>query len=296
MMVSNNYENDGNISETSSQDFEISQAEIITLQNAWTKLEQFDMQIIGRQVFSHLFEEVPDLKEDFSILFDDNLLHNEKFIKHCRKVMKHIGQAIHQLDDLENLVTFVNTFDMMIDQEYFPAFIKSFLMTLKDNLQKDQFSDEERDSWKKALKLITQSIDQNMLKEKQFNSLVKQPTKRHLDILNRSQSDNKELDNSNVLDQSNQPLVDQDKDDDQSFGSDNEDIEIRQESNANENNRDSVKKQPVSRNMREVDFHHKIAYRFEKAYRLAKKTGDSRQNLNKDIIECIQEHEAFIDA
>lgn len=44
----------------------------------------------------------------------------------------------------------------------------------------------------------------------------------------------------------------------------------------------------------EVDFHHKIAYRFEKAYRLAKKTKDRVRTLNVDIIDCIQDHSVYI--
>ena len=48
----------------------------------------------------------------------------------------------------------------------------------------------------------------------------------------------------------------------------------------------------------EVDFHHKVAYRFEKAYRLGKKvngTQDRKANLNNDIIQCIVEHADYIE-
>ena len=38
-----------------------------------------------------------------------------------------------------------------------------------------------------------------------------------------------------------------------------------------------------NKNKKEVDFHHKIAYRFEKAYRLSKKEQSQKQSLNKDI-------------
>ena len=46
----------------------------------------------------------------------------------------------------------------------------------------------------------------------------------------------------------------------------------------------------------EVDFHHKVAYRFEKAYRLGKKVEDRKATLNIEIIECISEHASFIEA
>ena len=48
----------------------------------------------------------------------------------------------------------------------------------------------------------------------------------------------------------------------------------------------------------EVDFHHKVAYRFEKAYRLGKKVNgaiDRKANLNNDIIQCIVEHADYIE-
>lgn len=46
---------------------------------------------------------------------------------------------------------------------------------------------------------------------------------------------------------------------------------------------------------KEVDFHHKIAYRFEKAYRLGKKITEKRQSLNLDIIDCLSEHSGYIE-
>lgn len=45
----------------------------------------------------------------------------------------------------------------------------------------------------------------------------------------------------------------------------------------------------------EVDFHHKIAYRFEKAYRLCKKDQFRQQTLNLDIISCISEFQPYIE-
>ena len=47
---------------------------------------------------------------------------------------------------------------------------------------------------------------------------------------------------------------------------------------------------------KEVDFHHKIAYRFEKAYRLGKKMKDRMPLLNIDIIECISDHLGYIES
>lgn len=46
---------------------------------------------------------------------------------------------------------------------------------------------------------------------------------------------------------------------------------------------------------KEVDFHHKVAYRFEKAYRLGKKMSEKKQSLNLDIIDCISEHSGYIE-
>lgn len=38
-----------------------------------------------------------------------------------------------------------------------------------------------------------------------------------------------------------------------------------------------------------------MAYRFEKAYRLAKRDASKKQSLNTEIIDCITEHSAYID-
>ena len=47
---------------------------------------------------------------------------------------------------------------------------------------------------------------------------------------------------------------------------------------------------------KEVDFHHKICFRFEKAYRLVKKLNPQNSNfLNMEIIDCISEHSKYIE-
>ena len=48
--------------------------------------------------------------------------------------------------------------------------------------------------------------------------------------------------------------------------------------------------------MKEVDFHHKIAYRFEKAYRLGKKVEKKqRATLNLEVIDAINEYMVYIE-
>ena len=46
---------------------------------------------------------------------------------------------------------------------------------------------------------------------------------------------------------------------------------------------------------KEVDFHHKVAYRFEKAYRLGKNQPQKRHQLNQEIIDIITDHSDYID-
>ena len=58
---------------------------------------------------------------------------------------------------------------------------------------------------------------------------------------------------------------------------------------------DEIRKHYLKRFRAEVDFHHKVAYRFEKAYRLGKKTVEKKQSLNLDIIDCISEHSGYIE-
>jgi len=46
---------------------------------------------------------------------------------------------------------------------------------------------------------------------------------------------------------------------------------------------------------KEVDFHHKVAYRFEKSYRLGKKHAHKKNQLNQEIIDIITDHSDYID-
>ena len=75
---------------------------------------------------------------------------------------------------------------------------------------------------------------------------------------------------------------------------------LRKKSADNEKNQakqedDEIRKHYLKRFRAEVDFHHKVAYRFEKAYRLGKKTVEKKQSLNLDIIDCISEHSGYIE-
>lgn len=45
---------------------------------------------------------------------------------------------------------------------------------------------------------------------------------------------------------------------------------------------------------REVDFHHKVAYRFEKTYRLSKVDPQRLNSLNFEIIAIIKNNSSFI--
>mmetsp|Transcript_12394 Transcript_12394/g.19345 ORF Transcript_12394/g.19345 Transcript_12394/m.19345 type:complete len:217 (+) Transcript_12394:2029-2679(+) len=56
-----------------------------------------------------------------------------------------------------------------------------------------------------------------------------------------------------------------------------------------------IKEAYLSKFRKEVDFHHKIAYRFEKAYRLRKKMVEGPNYLNVEIIECISEHSGYLE-
>lgn len=66
---------------------------------------------------------------------------------------------------------------------------------------------------------------------------------------------------------------------------------------ADSNIQNVVKDHYLSMFRKEVDFHHKVAYRFEKAYRLGKKkeVNERKHHLNLEIIDCISEHSGYIE-
>ena len=58
---------------------------------------------------------------------------------------------------------------------------------------------------------------------------------------------------------------------------------------------DQVKEDYLRIFRKEVDFHHKVAYRFEKAYRLGKKMSVKKAALNAEIMQIISEHSSYLD-
>jgi len=58
---------------------------------------------------------------------------------------------------------------------------------------------------------------------------------------------------------------------------------------------EKIKREYLNKFRKEVDFHHKVAFRFEKCYRLSKKQPEKRNTLNLEIIEIISEHSDYIE-
>ena len=73
-------------------------------------------------------------------------------------------------------------------------------------------------------------------------------------------------------------------------------IKVNKVINKNEHTiEDKVKEDYLKRFRKEVDFHHKVAYRFEKAYRLGKKMTIKKAALNQEILNIIDEHHSYIE-
>lgn len=58
---------------------------------------------------------------------------------------------------------------------------------------------------------------------------------------------------------------------------------------------EKIREEYLQKFRKEVDFHHKVAYRYEKAYRLGKKQPQKKKALNMEIIEIISEHGDYIE-
>ena len=58
---------------------------------------------------------------------------------------------------------------------------------------------------------------------------------------------------------------------------------------------EKIKEDYLKKFRKEVDFHHKVAYRFEKAYRLGKKMTLKKQALNEEITNIIDEHSSYLE-
>ena len=57
---------------------------------------------------------------------------------------------------------------------------------------------------------------------------------------------------------------------------------------------DYLDKQLQKSKRKEVDFHHKVAYRFERAYRIVKIHPEKKNQLNLDIVEVISENSDYV--
>ena len=57
---------------------------------------------------------------------------------------------------------------------------------------------------------------------------------------------------------------------------------------------DKIRKEYLSKFRKEVDFHHKVAYRFEKCYRLGRVSEMKKNDLNLEIVEIISDHSDYI--
>jgi hypothetical protein len=55
-----------------------------------------------------------------------------------------------------------------------------------------------------------------------------------------------------------------------------------------------IRREYLKKFKKEVDFHHKIAYRFERAYRLGKKDKSKLYNLNIEIINLLSEYSDYV--
>jgi hypothetical protein len=60
--------------------------------------------------------------------------------------------------------------------------------------------------------------------------------------------------------------------------------------------KDGVRDAYLAKFRKEVDFHHKVAYRYERSYRLGKKQPHRKNALNMEIVEIISEHSDYIEA
>mmetsp|Transcript_4753 Transcript_4753/g.7170 ORF Transcript_4753/g.7170 Transcript_4753/m.7170 type:complete len:137 (+) Transcript_4753:905-1315(+) len=57
---------------------------------------------------------------------------------------------------------------------------------------------------------------------------------------------------------------------------------------------EAIRKDYLLKFRKEVDFHHKIGFKFERAYRMSRKHPEKKQELNGEIIEIITEHSDYI--
>lgn len=169
-VISDNYEFPD---QSDFSEIELTQQDIMTLKESWALVEKLDLMIVGRQLFQKIFNMNPKIKEEFAKKYDENVFQDEKFIRHCTKVVKHIGQAIHQLDDLENLAQFLSTYNIELKPQHHSVFEKAFVDVLSQNLKAEKFPTETKKVWQRSLRLITESMNKADEEVQMINSSIR---------------------------------------------------------------------------------------------------------------------------
>jgi len=58
---------------------------------------------------------------------------------------------------------------------------------------------------------------------------------------------------------------------------------------------DAIKKEFLKKFRSEVDFHHRVAFRFEKAYQLCRKQPEKKELLNKEIMDVVTDCSSYLE-
>jgi len=231
----------------------LTDGEIDDVQNNWKKIEEFGVEKVGLQLFRNFFSINPEILALFPFAKTPNLYQTAEFRNLAVKIMRVFSKVIQGLTNIESVKPLLSQRgNAHVGLGVVPEHYDAFGELLISELSGFFGSD-----W-------TQKMESNWVA---VYGVIRE-------IFEADHYKHDEDGNVTLNEHSERNLLENDYDKKSAATA------IVQEQ------RDQYLK--VFR--KEVDFHHKVAYRFEKAYRLGKKMPDRKGLLNIEIIDIISDH------
>ena len=254
------------------------------VQYSWQKIKRFPFETSGPLVYKFMFEKFPHAIELFPFKDQKNFLQSAIVKKQTAGVIGVIGRAIEQLDEFEKVLSILTALgvehrERMISRQHYDYIKHGLFETIK-------FVDGAR--WdptvKRAWEITYHIITQRMLMMTEYDPFQDI----EMDLIPSNTVDKHENEDYSGRDVTTMRPMNQTQVD-----------TIHKTAKSVFSKRDDESKQLksfyIQHFSKEVDFHHKVAYRFEKAYRLGKKMQAKKQTLNLEVIDCIGEHSNYIE-
>ena len=133
-----------------------------TIKASWAKAEPLGVETIGVILFKHIFAAAPGALQLFPFKDVENLYESEDLKFHASKVVKTVGKAVGNIENLEPLFPTLKTYgknhvEKGVTADMYPVVGQALLDTLKDGLG-DDFTQEVKSAWTTLFTIISETM------------------------------------------------------------------------------------------------------------------------------------------